>query len=74
MHNIPTTERVAGEIRAEMARQRKKMTGLAQTLGISYATLHRRLANPPQSFRLDELELIADYLGITVPELLERAA
>lgn len=72
MPNTPTTERVAGEIRAEMARQRKTMTELADALGISYATLNRRLS--AQSFRLDELETIAAYLDTTVTDLLERAA
>ncbi len=72
MPNTPTTERVAGEIRAEMARQRKRMTDLADELGISYATLNRRLNRP--SLRLDELETIAAYLGTTVTDLLGRAA
>jgi transcriptional regulator with XRE-family HTH domain len=72
MQNIPTTEQVAGEIRAEMARQRKRMTDLADELGISYATLNRRLTRK-RSFRLDELETIAAYLGTTVTALLGRA-
>lgn len=72
MPNTPTTEQVAGEIRAEMARQRKRMADLADVLGISYATLNRRLTRN-RSFRLDELELIAAYLGTTVTSLLGRA-
>lgn len=71
MPNTPTTERVAGEIRAEMARQRKRMSDLADELGVSYATLNRRLTT--QSLRLDELETIAAYLNTTVTDLLGRA-
>jgi DNA-binding Xre family transcriptional regulator len=70
---VPHTE-LAGEIRAELARQRKKLNDLAQHLGMSPATLYRRLSDPPpKHFRLDELDAIAHYLGLTVPELIQRA-
>ena len=70
---VPHTE-MAGEIRAEMARQRKKLNDLAQLLGMSPATLYRRLGDPPRKhFRLDELDVVAHYLGFTVPELVQRA-
>ena len=64
---------LAGEIRAEMARQRKKLNDLAQLLGVSPTTLYRRLGDPPTPFRLDELTVVAYYLGFTVPELIQRA-
>lgn len=69
---VPHVE-LAGEIRAEMARQRKKLNDLAQHTGMSQATLYRRLGDPPVPFRLDELTVVAYYLGLTVPDLIQRA-
>jgi hypothetical protein len=70
---VPHAE-IAGEIRAELARQRKKVNDLAQHLGISRVTLYKKLGDPPAPFTLDELVVIAYYLNYpSVIELLQRA-
>lgn len=53
---------------------RKRVTGatLAQALGVSQPTVSRRLSGATP-FDLTELELVADRLGVTLPELLKRA-
>ena len=55
-----------------MARKRVTRATLAQALGKSEATLHRRLRGQ-SPFNTDELEVIASALGVTVSELLTRA-
>lgn len=60
---------VAAEVRANLARRGKSKVWLAQLLGMSPATLHRRL-NGTSSFSLAELTAIADGLGIPVGVLL----
>jgi hypothetical protein len=73
--NYPTTTRsirVADEVRAEMARSRVTGTTLAQSVGMSNATLSRRLSGAIP-FNLDELSAVATRLGLTVTELLARA-
>ena len=73
--NYPTSAqsvRIAGEVRAEMARGRVTGTTLAQTVGMSNATLSRRLSGAIP-FNIDELAAVARALGLTVTELLTRA-
>lgn len=73
--NYPTSARsirVAGEVRAEMARKRVTGTTLAQALQMSNATLSRRL-NGLKAFDINELEVVGRVLGVTVTELLTRA-
>lgn len=59
---ITTTARMAGEIRAEMARQRRKQADLADALGISKAGVSQRL-NGHQDLTVDEVVRIATWLG-----------
>lgn len=59
---------IAGAVRAELARQRKPQQGLRERLGISRATLTRRLSGQ-SPFDANELVVVADYLGVTVAEL-----
>lgn len=66
-------ERVAGEVRAHMARQRCTAAKLSTELGIPKATLSRKL-NGKTPFLVDELMSIGDVLGIDVVALLEAAA
>ena len=69
--DTPTTNRLLGEVRAEMARQRVTLGMLAEATDISVSGLSRRLAgkNP---IRLGEVEAIARALGTDLITLLER--
>jgi len=64
-------ERVAAEIRAELARQNKSKTDLAAHIGLSTWTLRRRLEGV-RPFYLEELQSIAQFLGLPLSELLEH--
>ena len=66
------TESVAGEIRAEMARQRITQRDVARRLEVIEAWLSRRL-NGHVSLNLDELEQISKALQIPMVELIRRA-
>lgn len=60
---------VAGEIRAEMARQKRTGVELAAVLHCSQQSASRRVAGA-QTIDLDELPLIAEWLGVSVMDLL----
>ncbi|MFT3871577.1 MAG: hypothetical protein QM714_02855 [Nocardioides sp.] len=62
-------QRVAAEIRAEMARQKRTGVQLAEVLQCSQQSVSRRLAEG-QGLDLDELPLIAEWLGIDVLDLI----
>lgn len=67
------TERVAAEVRAEMARRKVTQTALAKALGCSQAAVGRRLmAEVPMD--TDDLERIARHLRVSPLVLLSRAA
>lgn len=66
-------EAVAAEIRGEMARQRKTGTGLAEVLHCSQQSASRRLSGA-QRLDLDELAVIADWLGVTLLDLIAPGA
>lgn len=63
--------KIAGEIRAELARQGKTVPALATATGISPATLRRRLKGV-KPFYLEELEEIATFLNLPVSYLAEN--
>jgi len=63
----------AGEVRAEMARQRKSGIELASLLNLSQQSVSRRL-NAETDFSLDELAAVADWLGVPVLSLIGRAS
>lgn len=65
-------ERIAAEVRAELARQRRIPSELATGIGMSRATLGRRLAGVSH-FSLEELGRVAAWLGVTPEVLLSRA-
>ena len=68
------SERVASEIRAEMARRNISQSTLAAELGKDQAWLSRRLARRSGiSMSLDDLERIASSLGLDAGQLIERA-
>lgn len=62
---------MAGEIRAELARQNKSKTALAAHLGISSHTLRRRL-DGVRPFFYEELIAVAQFLELPLSTLLER--
>lgn len=66
-------ETAADTIRAELARQRRRQAHLAEALGLSPATVSRRLSGE-HPLTIDELYAAASWLGIDPLELLPRPA
>jgi transcriptional regulator with XRE-family HTH domain len=64
-----TTERVAASVRAEAARRRRSTRELAEAVGVSTATMQRRL-RAELEFPVSELTRLADYLEVPVGRLL----
>lgn len=64
---------IAGTVRAELARQRKPQNELQDRLGISRASMYRRMTGDAH-FDARELVIIADYLGISVGDLFDGQA
>lgn len=67
-----TNEAVAGELRAELARQGLTASQLAQRFGSSDMTVGRRLRGQVP-LTLDELDTICDALGLDPLEVLAAA-
>lgn len=63
------TDRVASEVRAQMARIRMTQTALAVVLGLPQSAVSNRLRGKV-SFSVDELELVAGALGVHPASLL----
>ena len=63
---------VSAEIRAEAARHRLPLAFLADKAGVSRQTFSRKI-NGQISFRLREVNGVANYFGLTASELLARA-
>jgi transcriptional regulator with XRE-family HTH domain len=63
---------VAGAIRAEMAWQKRTGVDLAKHLGVAQPTISKRL-NGETPFDLDEIERVAEWLGVAPSELIARA-
>lgn len=68
----PTSSGIAGEIVAELARQRKTRAWLAEQTAIPIATLSRRL-HDGRMFRVGELLDITSVLGLDITAMLARA-
>ncbi|WKE50371.1 helix-turn-helix transcriptional regulator [Corynebacterium tuberculostearicum] len=66
------SERVAEEIRAEMARQQISVDALSEKSGIPISTL-RRSVKGQRPFTITELFVITRLLGISVVEIIQRA-
>ena len=60
---------VAGNVRAELARHRITQTEVANRLCVSRQNVAQRL-NGTVDFRVGELILIADMMGITIGDLI----
>lgn len=73
MQNVTAAQRTAANVRAEMARKRISQTKLAESLGWSQGAVSRRLSGRV-ALDLDELERIADQLGVTISELIVEVA
>ena len=66
------TESIAGAVRAELSRSRKKFIDIAAVIGVSRPTAYRRI-NGDEPFDVAELEQIADFLGISVQTIFDSA-
>ena len=64
---------IASAVRAELGRQGKKLTELTVPLGLSRPTIAGRL-NGHTPFTADELDRVAQFLGITAYDLIDSAA
>lgn len=73
MQETTLDERVAGEVRAELARQRRTQQWLSDQTGIGRPSLNKRL-NGTRPFTVAELNKVAQALGVQVVTLLEPAA
>lgn len=62
-------ERIAAEVRAELARQNKTLRELAGLLGMTHQSVHNRVSGR-QSFRAEELVRFAAALGVPVTNFL----
>lgn len=67
----PVRERVAEELRVQLARRRMSATELARRIHVTQPYLSRRMTGEI-AFDLDDLEKIAGTLGVSVRELLPR--
>lgn len=67
------TQRVAAEVRAEVARQNVTQDRVAQILGVAQPNVSRRL-NGKQPFDTDELDKLAVAFGIPVDRFLNAPA
>ena len=63
------SSKLAGGIRAEMARKEITVNQVADAIGMPISTL-RRSVKGQRPFTIDELDSIAGYLGFTLSELL----
>jgi transcriptional regulator with XRE-family HTH domain len=64
-------EHVAEEIRVLLARRKMSATQLARITGLKQSSLSRRMTGET-AFDMDDLELIADALGVAVTDLMPR--
>jgi len=70
--NPPTTAGLAGEVRAEMARQGVTAASVAIATDISRTSLSRKL-NGHNEFTVAEMLRVAKVLGLTLSDLIRRA-
>lgn len=63
----------SAEVRAQLGRQRKSASDLAGQIGISPATLYRRLADE-SPWPLDDAVIACQYLDVPLRKMLEVSA
>lgn len=68
---LSTQEIVAGEVRAEMARQRRSIKGLSELLGRCYMTAVRKYHGRSE-FTSTELVLVANWLDVELTDLMKH--
>lgn len=76
MEPVTDRQRIAAEVRAEIARQSKTQREVAELVGMAQQALQLRLAGS-RSFRAEEISKLAEVLGVPVEQFLyapERAA
>ena len=66
------TDSIAGAVRAELARSRKRYIDIAPVLHVSRATAYRRI-NGSEPFDVAELEKVAAFLDISVQDIFDSA-
>lgn len=66
------SERVAEEVRAEMARRQISVNALSEESGVPISTL-RRSVNGQRPFTIQELFVITHLLDTTVVDIVQRA-
>jgi transcriptional regulator with XRE-family HTH domain len=71
-HRDITDDDVAGAVRAELARRSRKINELPAVVGLSAPTVSSRI-HGVSSFSIEELRKIADFLDMTLSDLLESA-
>jgi transcriptional regulator with XRE-family HTH domain len=71
--NQKISQSAAARLRAEMARQKRSGVDLAKVLHISQQSASRRI-NGDTALTLDELAAAAEWLGLSVFDLLKDAA
>ena len=64
---------VAANVRAEMARQRKRQADLGEVLGLTQGAISKRMSGTV-ALDVDEVGKIAAFLGVPVSSLVEDAA
>ena len=68
----PEADAVLGEVRAEMARQRRRQIDIAKATGMSEVKLSRKL-NGRSHFTLGELDAVCRTLDVSLADLIRRA-
>lgn len=66
------SQAIAGELRAEIARQQRRMGDLGEVLGLSQPAVSARL-NGRQPLTVEELIVVAQWLGISPVDLMSRS-
>jgi transcriptional regulator with XRE-family HTH domain len=67
------SQAVAEKVRAEMTRQGHTQMDLAAALNLPQSSISYRLSGRV-AFDVDELQRVADFLGVTVSSLIEPTA
>lgn len=71
---VSTKQAVSGEVRAHAARRNLTQRQLAAEIGMPPSTLSRRMVGE-QAWDLDDLDVLAEFFGIAVRDLIpEKAA
>lgn len=68
-----TNDRVAANVRAELAARRISGSRLATAVGVTRSTMYRRL-DGTAPWPVDEVEAVADFLGVPVESLFAARA